>query len=192
MSSKPDLPADQADTETLQRVAEHVAARDVADAICVVDRVIKEFPRDARLRFLRGSLCAEAKDYDAALKDFDGAVQLDPQLAIARFQSGLLLLCLGHADEARRVWAPLDLLKDGNCLRIFKRGLCFLMDEQLAESVAILKVGQKANRSFLPLNTDMQLLINLATSRLESSGNQPAEEGIHVLLSGYLGSTTKH
>src|SRR4051794_38294993 len=97
------------------------------DEIERTDRLLAEYPDDARLHFLRGSLLAGIGRSIEALPSLRRAVELAPDLAIARFQLGFFLLTSGEAGEALEVWGPLALLRDGHYLRYFVGGLTHLI-----------------------------------------------------------------
>lgn len=180
------------DHDALLELTRRVSALDGQQAIAAVDEALRGSPGNAKLHFLRGSLFAEDGDYVKARADFRAATELAPDFAIARFQLGLLELCLGDSDQAKSVWAPLDQLEANDCLRLFKQGLCHIADERLQEGVEWLRAGQAVNQTFPPLNRDMQLLIDRAQGRLQKGEDRAAEEGLHVLLAGYLGGSTRH
>lgn len=186
--AKPELE----DRDAMHELARRVAALDGQDAIAAVSEALRGSPGSAKLHFLRGSLFAEDGDYAKALADFQAATDLAPDFAIARFQLGLLELSLGKSDRAKSVWAPLDQLAENDCLRLFKQGLCQIADERLQEGVEWLRAGLQVNQSFPPLNRDMQLLIDRAEERLQKGEDRAVDEGLHVLLAGYLGGSTRH
>ena len=94
----------------LQGLLATVADADGAIAMSQLDMALARWPTDARLHFLRASLLAEAQRFDEAVTAFAAALAHDPELHIARFQLGLLLLSSNHTEAALRVWAPLDAL----------------------------------------------------------------------------------
>lgn len=180
------------DFDALTELTRRVSAMDDQAAIAAVEEAIRGSPGNARLHFLRGSLFAENGDYPKALADFQAATELAPDFPIARFQLGLLELCLGQSERAKEIWRPLDQLEENNCLRLFKEGLCHLADERLQEGVDRLQAGRATNRTFPPLNRDMQLLIDRSLERLQKGESRSADQDLHVLLAGYLGGSTRH
>ena len=94
----------------LQGLVATVADAEGAIAMSQLDMALARWPTDARLHFLRASLLAEAQRFDEAVTAFAAALAHDPELHIARFQLGLLLLSSNHTEAALRVWAPLDTL----------------------------------------------------------------------------------
>jgi tetratricopeptide (TPR) repeat protein len=139
------------------------------------DRLIAEFPDDARLHFLRGSILASIGRPIEALPALSRAVALAPDFAIARFQLGFFQLTSGEAANALATWGPLALLPESNYLRKFVAGLTHLIRDEFAESIVQLRDGIAANDENPPLNHDMQLLVDQAGQLL--AGMKAAEEG---------------
>src|SRR5438067_6569596 len=111
------------------------SASGAKDEIERTDRLLDEYPDDGRLHFLRGSLLAGIGRSIEALPSLRRAVELAPDLAIARFQLGFFLLTSGEAGEALEVWGPLALLPNGHYLRYFVGGLTHLIRDEFAETV---------------------------------------------------------
>lgn len=178
----------------LTDLAQRVAGVSATEGIPIVSSALAERPKSARLLFLRGSLRAETGDYEGALSDFSSAVGFAPDFAIARFQWGLLTLCLGREASAQQILEPLDELPVTDALRLFKEGLLLLSGGQPVAGVERLKAGQRANLAYPPLNRDMQLLIDRAMTPDHAQATEPTETSndSHVLLSGYLTGITKH
>jgi tetratricopeptide (TPR) repeat protein len=170
------------DEPSARLVAENIAQLSSEEGLHELGVLLDKFPDDARLLFLRGSLHADVRDYEAAATDFGRSVEKDPAFHIARFQYGLLLLCLDRTERARQVWEPLDALNDDDCLLLFKRGLCALIDGDVERGVATLQAGQRANAAFPPLNGDIQQLIDRARAQTDAA-QAPGEE--HLLLGTY-------
>lgn len=129
-------------------------------AMAELDALVPRFPDDARLHFLRGSIMASKKEYEAARKAMRRAVDLAPDFAIARFQLGFLLLTSGEVWPAQEAWGPLHGLSDDYYLVHFVRGLCHLIRDEFAEAIADLERGIAANQENPPLNNDMRMIID--------------------------------
>lgn len=143
------------------------------DDIALVDRALGELPQDPRLHFLRGSLLAGIGRPIEALSSLKKAVALAPDFAIARFQLGFFQLTSGEAADALSSWGPLALLPEGHYLRAFVAGLTFLIRDEFSQAVEQLQLGIAANGENLPLNRDMQLIID----RIAAIGQESAERG---------------
>ena len=189
------ISARRCDHDVLQQIVARVSASEDDEALVVLDQALAEWPEDARLRFLRGSIQAQTAQYDVAVKDFETAVALDPGFDIARFQLGLLHLSSGRPGRALRVWESLDRLGDTDCLKLFKTGLAYLIDDRFDDCVRLLQSGITNNSQFPPLNRDMQMVIDRIATRSAAAADSDAtsdDTSMHVLLTGYLHSKTKH
>jgi tetratricopeptide (TPR) repeat protein len=187
--SSPKLCDDQTFNELV--VALETGARDEIER---TDRLLAEFPDDARLHFLRGSLLAGIGRFIEALPALRKAVELAPDFAIARFQLGFFYLTSGDAADALSVWGPLALLPEGHYLRLFVGGLTHLVRDEFADSVRLLKEGIAANSENPPLNRDMALIIS-KTEALESTpaaGEGAEDVSATSLLLGQFARRTTH
>ena len=175
----------------LQGLVATVADAEGAIAMSQLDMALTRWPTDARLHFLRASLLAEAQRFDEAVTAFAAALAHDPELHIARFQLGLLLLSSNHTEAALRVWAPLDTLDPTDPLLLFRRGLSALIGDRYAEAIDLLRQGINLNEAFPPLNRDIQGVIDRVTVLLAMP---PAtfDDARQMLLSGYLASKIRH
>src|SRR5438045_8529860 len=136
------------------------SAAGAKDEIERTDRLLDEYPDDGRLHFLRGSLLAGIGRPIEALPALRRAVELAPDLLIARFQLGFFLLTSGEAAEALSVWGPLALLPEDHYLRLFVGGLTHLIRDEFEDTIRLLKQGIAANQENPHLNRDMQLLLD--------------------------------
>ena len=125
-----------------------------------VDELLGIYPGDARLHFLRGSLMVGRGDHIEAHHALSRAVELEPDFLIARFQLGFFQLTSGEASSALETWGRLDALPDGHYLRAFVDGLRCLIRDEFDSARDHLQRGIEANSENLPLNRDMQLLVD--------------------------------
>lgn len=77
-----------------------LAHEDIEIQIKAVTARIAESPRDATLFHRRGDLRRIHEEWDAALADFERALELDPKLAPAMTGKAAVLLATARADEA--------------------------------------------------------------------------------------------
>ncbi|HJT42297.1 MAG TPA: hypothetical protein VJ750_02235 [Rhizomicrobium sp.] len=124
-----------------------------------VEAILEEYPKDARLHFLKGSLLAGEQDYSAARVCMRRAVDLAPDYHVARFQLGFLLLTSGEPYAAQEAWGPLYSLPSDHYLHIFVRGLCHLIRDEFSDTVKLLEKGVTLNTENPPMNKDMQLIV---------------------------------
>lgn len=147
------------DDETLTELTSALQAG-ASDDLQRTDRLLAEYPDDARLHFLRGSMLVGIGRPIEALPALRKAVELAPDMAIARFQLGFFLLTCGEAAEALSVWGPLALLPDGHYLRLFAGGLTHLIRDEFEDAVLALEEGILVNEENPQLNGNMRLLID--------------------------------
>ena len=183
------------DDQTLQELVNAIQSG-ANDEIERADRLLVEYPEDGRLHFLRGSLLAGIGRSIEALSALRKAVELAPDMAIARFQLGFFLLTSGDAAEALSVWGPLALLPEGHYLRYFVGGLTHLIRDEFADSVRMLEEGIAANQENPALNGDMGLIIEqVGKLRAEPQGATGEGEEVSatsMLLGQFAPSRTRH
>jgi tetratricopeptide (TPR) repeat protein len=172
----------QCDDQTFDELVAALEAGD-KDEIERTDQLLAEYPEDGRLHFLRGSMLVGIGRPIEALPALRKAVELAPDLAIARFQLGFFLLTSGDAAEALSVWGPLALLPDDHYLRLFVGGLTYLIRDEFAEASATLRQGIEANLENAPLNRDMALIIE-RIGRIDSALPRPDDVSAASLLLG--------
>ena len=131
-----------------------------ADELQQADRLLAAYPEDPRLHFLRGSILASIGRPIEAMPALKRAVELAPDFAIARFQLGFFQLTSGEAADALSTWGPLALLPEDHYLRMFVAGLTHLIRDEFTQAVEQLRAGIAANEENVPLNHDMQLIID--------------------------------
>lgn len=164
-----------ADDARMQALIESVGAGG-PENIPEIDALIGEFPDDARLHFLKGSILVGAKRHIEAHDALSRAVALAPDFAIARFQLGLFQLTSGEADAALETWGRLDRLPDEHYLRKFVDGLRRLIRDDFSGAIASLTEGIALNSENPPLSRDMQMLIDRC--RAAQSGAADDEEAL--------------
>ena len=157
-----------------------------------LDTLLGQYPKDPRLLFLKGSLLAGRQDYAGARAAMRHAVDLAPDYAIARFQLGLLLLTCGEPHAAQEAWGPLHALPADNCLRLFVLGLNHLIRDEFDDTIRLLKEGMAQNRDNLPLNRDMQLIVDEVRGKLSEQGREAPASSVDFLLQQAALKATRH
>ncbi len=181
------------DDRTLQDLVTSIESG-ARDEIEQTDRLLVDYPDDGRLHFLRGSLLAGIGRSIEALSALRKAVELAPDMAIARFQLGFFLLTSGDPAEALAVWGPLALLPDDHYLRLFVGGLTHLIKDEFEDSVRLLETGIARNGENPALNRDMSLIID----QVGKLGSASASDGdaevsaTSLLLGQFAPSRTRH
>jgi len=115
---------------------------------------------DPRAVPLRASAYAQAQDYDRAEAAYIATLRRAPDLAIARFQLGLLQFTSARPSVASTTRQRLDQLEDRHPLKLFKLAFECLARDQFEGAVHGLQAGIAANTENLPLNRDMQMVID--------------------------------
>lgn len=169
---------------------------DAPDELGFAERLIEAYPEDARLHFLRGSLLAGSGRPIEAHASLSRAVALAPDFALARFQLGFFELTSGEAARALVTWEPLDALPHEDSLVHFVRGLRHLIQDHFADAIRELEEGIAVNTENLPLNRDMQLIIDecrgFASDASPSAASTEEEASATSFLLDQFGRGTTH
>lgn len=188
--------------ELLQLAKNASGGDDPAAAIAYLKEAVSRTDATGAAHYLLGAEYAQIGMYERAVGEMESALALDPALATARLQLGLLWLGGGTVDRAESVLAPLAELPPDDPLRHFGAGLVLLIKNRLGDAAARLEQGIALNRSNAPLNNDMRKIIDEighvqpgATSGASSAAHTAsaapaAEDTQHILLSAYKGNTT--
>lgn len=161
-----------------------------------LDELLAQYPTDAQLHFLRGSVLAGVKRYDEARVAMRQAVDLAPLYTVARFQLGLLELSSGDGAAADTTLEPLEQLGGANALALFARGLRFLMRDEMESALAALREGITRNTENPLINRDMQLIVTELEQKLGGSSRDGGEDepttSTHMLLQQLAAKGPKH
>lgn len=182
--------------ELLQLALNAGAQDDAGAAIAYLKEAVSRPDATAVAHLLLGAEYAQSRLYDRAVDELESAIALDPTLSVARFQLGLLLTCLNESGRAEMVLAPLLELGEDDPLRLFGAGLLALIGNRLADALGKIELGIERNTRNAPLNADMRRLAGevgkaidaAATQEPAVDGEEAPSEGLHVLLSAYMGN----
>lgn len=95
-------PAVEEAVETpLQQVQKLIGAGRLPQALARADAHIREQPRDAQMRFVRGVILTELKDFDAARNVFSGLAEDFPELPEPHNNLAVLYAAEGQLELAR-------------------------------------------------------------------------------------------
>lgn len=148
------------DQEEKYRLAIHALRQQrYTEALLLLKRADPTQASDPQRLYLLGVLYADIGLPERAVAHLALAIDVDPLLATARFQLGLLLLTLGRTAQAVEVWQQLDLLDAAAPLRLFRDALQHLLADELAPCRRLLALGIDANRDNPALNDDMRRLL---------------------------------
>src|SRR5688572_29652878 len=92
------------DEELLQLATEASRALQHADAIDHPKRALERSNIDHKALYLLAAHHAEHGLTERAIKEFEQALEIEPDLLPARFQLGLLYLCNARPQEALATW----------------------------------------------------------------------------------------
>jgi tetratricopeptide (TPR) repeat protein len=119
---------------------------------------------------------AQAQDYDRAEATYIAALQRAPDLAIARFQLGLLQFTSARPAVASMTWQALDRLDDRHPLKLFKTAFECLARDEFAGAIQGFQDGIAHNVENPPLNRDMQMVIDrIRALHLDAGGKVAAD-----------------
>lgn len=164
-----------------------------SDDLAAIDTVLKRYPEDPRLHFMRGSLLAGQSEHIKAHAALTRAVKLAPDYAIARYQLGFFELTSGEADQALSTWGPLLRGPKDNYLRVFVEGMAHVIRDEFAEAIATFERGIALNKENMPMNGDIQLLMRELRAKMDDNaahagGDDGAgEASASALLLGQFG-----
>jgi len=148
------------DDTRLQELMTAIAA-DNGDEIALVDRAPGGLLRRSATPFPARLAACRNRPADRGAKSRSRRRSSSrPIFAIARFQLGFFQLTSGEATDALSTWGPLALLPEGHYLRTFRCGLTYLIRDEFGPAIEQLRLGIAANEENLPLNRDMQLIID--------------------------------
>ena len=171
--------------DTLQKVLATLG-HDKEGGLIRLAGLISEYPGDARLTFLSGSILAGLQRYDEALAGMQRAVETAPEFVLARFQLGFLQLTCAKAAEAQVTWVPLLALPSESPFRLFALGLGHLIRDEFAETIEVLRKGITLNTEHPLLNNDMQLIIDEVCRKLEAQkADDPSPSASQLLFERY-------
>jgi Flp pilus assembly protein TadD len=160
------------DDELLHLAIEASRERRHGDAIAYLKQAVERSAGNYRAVYLLAAQYAQIGLNDRAIDGFRKALEIEPKLAPARFQLGLLLLVNGRADEALAAWQPLSELPESDPFLHFQRGLEKLCREDFAGAEESLKRGMALNQANPALNKDMQGVLDRMAAQLKAG--QPA------------------
>jgi tetratricopeptide (TPR) repeat protein len=183
------------DHEELMHLAITASANaDYGNAIAYLKLSIGRDDAPASSHFLLGCEYAQISMHDRALAHMHKAVEMDADMAIARFQLGMLYLTLGDGETSQQTLEPLEQLADDHPLAWFSRGLRHLIADNFEAALYNLQQGLPLNRTNPALNANMQRVMKGIAEHLakrdEAAANDTADTGEtpHVLMSAYAGA----
>jgi tetratricopeptide (TPR) repeat protein len=169
------------------------AAAGTAEGLTEIDLLIRDYPEDARLHFMRGSLLASEGRFAEGILAIRRAIGIAPGYDLARFQLGLLELSSGEGAAAEATLSPLEQGGDDDPFRSLAAGLRLLMRDEFEGAVKHLRRGMELNNIHPLINRDMQLIIDQVQPAQESQieEEQPVS-ATQLLLQQFAVRSTRH
>lgn len=160
-------------------------------AIEKLNRILVQQPDNARAYCMLGAEHAEIGLFDRALVELERATTLDPSLAVAHFQLGLLRYLQRDFEGAKASWAQLHGHTDADGFAPFARALLLLAEERLTDAAHELDAALAAQPSNSALAGDMrnirdrleQQLLAAKSEEVRTESGDPV--AAHALLSSY-------
>ena len=169
------------------------AGADSQRGVDAIDRALAEFPGDARLYFLKGSLQIGLKRFIEAHEALSQAIAIAPAFDLARFQLGFFELTSGEPANALATWEPLRALPQGHWMLSFVTGLEHLIADRFEPCIAALREGIATNLENLPLNHDMELIIGQCEKLIAARPEAEVEgDAAEVSATSLLLGTRRH
>jgi tetratricopeptide (TPR) repeat protein len=127
--------------EHVTRAEELLAAGRIIEAHFEAEQAERLAPRDARVQLLLGNIAHSSLRKEAAERYYRRAAERDPTLAAAHGNLSLVLLELGHGDEAARAADRALAIRPGDPFYEGLRGRSLLMQGKAKESVPHLEAA---------------------------------------------------
>lgn len=161
------------------------------DDLQEIDALLRRYPDDPRLHFMRGSVLAASSRPIEAHGALARAVEIAPDFRIARYQLGFFELTSGEAGRALSTWGPLLAAPDSDYLRIFVEGMTHLIRDEFSLAIEKFQKGLVLNDENQPLNNDIRLLMaeveRLSDGRAEQPGDTARDLSATSLILGQFG-----
>ncbi|MDO9217955.1 MAG: hypothetical protein Q7U14_11830 [Lacisediminimonas sp.] len=168
--------ADIGHDELLKMALHAIRAGRHEQAIDLLTRACEASPYNGELLYLLAAEYAQIGLTMCACELMARAIELAPDLHIARLQLGMLHLSAGNAALGIKVISPLMTLLQDDWLGYFARGLVYLCQDEFAECRQMLERGISLNNANPALNSDMEkILASIASGDGGSEGG--ASEG---------------
>jgi tetratricopeptide (TPR) repeat protein len=155
-----------------------------AESVSLLKTLLERVPGHAYGLYLLAAQYAQMGLLDRAEEGFRAALSAAPDLVMARFQLGQLLLVQSRTQEAKQAFSPIAASPQGQAIGAYARALTSAADEDVASTVAELEAGLACAQDIPALADDMRRLVARLVgpeSALEIAGGSVAP----MFLSGY-------
>lgn len=155
-----------------------------AESISLLKTLLERVPDQAYGQYLLAAQHAQMGLLDRAEDGFRAAMVAAPDLVMARFQLGQLLLVQSRTEEAKQVLSPIAAAPSGLAIGAYARALTSAADEDVASTVAELEAGLACPQDIPAMADDMRRLLARLTGR-ETEQASAATSVAPMFLSGY-------
>ncbi len=146
-------------------------------AINLLTRASQAAPDDGELLYLLAAEYAETGFYLRACELMAQAIELAPELNIARLQLGMLHLSCGSLAPGFDVLSPLTSLPQDDWIGCFAKGLVHLCTDEFSDCQGMLERGMFLNNRNPALNADMEKILVAIASRDGSNRDDGNDSG---------------
>lgn len=173
--------------ERLMAVIDGLGAMDDDSALAALQALLRDAPELAGAHQLMAAIHAQMGDLEAAEAEFRAALALDPELSVARFQLGQLLVVKGDLEGAVQVLEPLTLTAqqspEADVLGAYAGAWLQAVQGGLEAAIREVDRGLAGPQSFPALAADMRKL-RLSWHEALAEGDGPGLT-VPLFLSGY-------
>lgn len=151
-------------------------------------KALEQSPEHVAVRYFLAAEHAELGLFERACSGMSEVLAIAPDMAVARFQFGLLNLQLERPEAAKQAFSLLSESTGDESLRAFAQAYLFLLDDQPLQAKALFEEGlsQCSNPA---LKADMQrVLSSLSAATVDGADVSPvaeAENSAPVYLGAY-------
>lgn len=136
-------------------------------------------PKNAAVLYFRAAEHAELGLMERAHAEMTDALELDPEMDIARFQLGLLSLQLSKEDDARNAFNSLSTKSADMSLREFSGAYLELLNENTDNAISRLTHGL-ASCSNAALKADMERVLTSISGAPALSSSEATEPAVFL------------
>ncbi|GEM_PF-664161 len=158
------------------------------EAIGRLKRLIELDPENANAHCLLGAEHAELGLFDRAATELEHAIALNPSLAVAHFQLGLIHFIRNDSQKANDCWIQLNGLPESAALDAFSKSLLLATSGELKGALAEIQRGLTSNPSEA-LARDMNKIKAQIEDQLQQQTGEPGAKATgdakHALLNNY-------
>lgn len=160
------------------------------EALIALKALLEIEPGHAEAWFLTAANHAQIGMYDRAMSEFTKALELNPELDVARLELALVQIVVGAQADAAVSAEQLAASAKTPALRKFGAALGAALKEDLAQGIQLMGEAISEAGEATPLGQEMKkILLRLQASAAEQKPavEVTADENSHLFLSAYSG-----